>query len=557
MLASLAAAQSKPADLVLRNGKIVTLDSARPQATALAATGDTITAVGSDAEIQPLIGPSTKVIDLKGTLAIPAFIEGHGHFTGLGRFKMNLTLRDAKNWDDVVAMVAARVKKAKPGEWILGRGFHQSKWTPAPSPNVQGFPLHAALSKVSPDNPVLLTHASGHGAFGNEMAMKLAGVTRDTANPSGGEIVRDAQGNATGMFLETAQRLLSRAHDESESKRPAAERIAEERKVIELAAEESLSKGIASFQDAGSSLSTIDLFRSMANEGRLGVRLWVMMRDRMELLEQNAARVRVVDAAGKHLTVRAIKRQLDGALGSRGAWLLEPYSDLPSSSGFNTEVIEDVERMARLALAQNLQLCVHAIGDRANRETLDLYERAFKGHPEGKTLRWRIEHAQHISATDIPRFAQLGVIAAMQAVHCTSDAVFVPARLGAKRSEEGAYVWQKLMKSGAVVTNGTDAPVEEVDPLPSFYAAVTRKLKDGTVFYPDQRMSRQEALESYTIKNAYAAFEEKSKGSLVPGKLADITVLSRDIMTVPENQILGAQVLYTIVGGKVAFQQSK
>jgi predicted amidohydrolase YtcJ len=256
-----------------------------------------------------------------------------------------------------------------------------------------------------------------------------------------------------------------------------------------------------------------------------------------------------------YLTVRAIKRQIDGALGSRGAWLLEPYTDLPGSSGLNTEDPGDIERTAEIAIAGGYQLCVHAIGDRANREVLNLYERVFRRHPDKKNLRWRIEHAQHLSAADIPRFSQLGVIASMQGVHCTSDAPYVLARLGPKRAAEGAYVWQKLLHAGAVVTNGTDAPVEDVNPIASFYAAVSRRLRDGSVFYAAERLSRLEALRSYTISNAYAAFEEDQKGSLEPGKLADVTVLSKDILTIPEPAIPSAEVLYTIVGGRVAYQK--
>src|SRR5437016_5441531 len=275
-----------------------------------------------------------------------------------------------------------------------------------------------------------------------------------------------------------------------------------------------------------------------------------MIREENSKLAQDLSKYRIINFGDKRLTVRAIKRAIDGALGSRGAWLLEPYSDLPASTGLNTTPIEEIKETARLALAHGFQLCVHAIGDRANRETLNIFEESFRAHPEKKDLRWRIEHAQHLSAADIPRFAQLGVIASMQGIHCTSDAPFVTARLGAKRAEEGAYVWQKLMKSGALIANGTDAPVEDIDPIPTFYASVSRKLKDGSVFYPDQRMSRMEALRSYTIDAAYAGFDENIKGSLAVGKLADITVLSKDIMTVPEDQIPKAQVVYTIVGGK-------
>jgi predicted amidohydrolase YtcJ len=293
----------------------------------------------------------------------------------------------------------------------------------------------------------------------------------------------------------------------------------------------------------------------MIDEQKLGVRLWVMVREGNQKEAPLLAKYRTIDYGNGHLTVRAIKRSIDGALGPRGAWLLEPYADKPESAGLNTTPVSAIAEAARLAMANNYQLCVHAIGDRANRETLDVFEQAFRANPGKKDLRWRVEHAQHLSARDIPRFGQLGVSASMQGVHCTSDAPYVLARLGPKRAEEGAYVWQKLMKTGAVVTNGTDAPVEDVDPIASYYATVSRKLKDGSVFFPEQRMSRIEALKSYTIKGAYAAFEEGSRGSLVAGKYADIVVLSKDIMTVPEDEIPTAQVVYTIVGGKILYKR--
>jgi predicted amidohydrolase YtcJ len=282
----------------------------------------------------------------------------------------------------------------------------------------------------------------------------------------------------------------------------------------------------------------------------------VMVREGNQKEAPLLARYRTIDYGNGHLTVRAIKRSIDGALGPRGAWLVEPYADKPESAGLNTTPVAAVAEAARLAMANNYQLGVHAIGDRANRETLDIFEQAFKANPDRKDLRWRVEHAQHISARDIPRFGKLGVIASMQGIHCTSDAPWVEPRLGAKRAEEGAYVWQKLMKSGAVVTNGTDAPVEDVDPIASYYATVTRKANDGKVFYGGERMTRIEALKSYTLANAFAAFEEDIKGSLAPGKLADITVLSKDITTVPDDEIRSAKVAYTIIGGKVVYKGS-
>ncbi len=544
-------ALAQPADLVLRYGKIATVDPALPYAQMIAVRGGRIAAVGADPEADRWIGPRTKVIDLNGMLAIPGFIEGHGHFTGLGEYRMGLDLREARTWDEIVAEVARAARQAKPGAWIVGRGWHQSKWDHAPNPNVEGFPLHASLDAVSPHNPVLLTHASGHAAFVNSQAMAVAGITRDTANPPGGEILKDADGNPTGLLRERASGLVMSAYDRWHAAH------SDLRQAIELATGECLSKGITTFEDAGSPPAVAGVFRSMAANHELRLRLWVMLRDSNQSLETRLDSFRTIGAGDDHLTIRAIKKYIDGALGSRGAWLLAPYTDKPDSVGLATETPEEIGRTAELAIAHHYQLCVHAIGDRGNREVLDIYERVFREHPDQKNLRWRIEHAQHLNAADIPRFGQLGVIAAMQGIHCTSDAPYVLLRLGPQRAEEGAYVWQKLMKSGAVVGNGTDTPVEDVSPIACYYASVSRKLKDGSRFYPDQRMSREDALKSYTWNNAYAAFEDDRKGSLTPGKLADITVLSRDILTIPEEEILSTDVAYTIVGGKVAYSAGK
>ena len=545
----------KPADLVLRNGKIVTVDDARPVVEALAASGDTIVAVGPNAEIQAYIGPQTRVIDLQGALATPGFIDAHAHFTGVGEAARNLKLATATDWDDIVRMVGEAAKTAKPGEWILGRGWHQEKWSHPPSPNVEGFPLHDALSRVSPNNPVWLTHASGHAGFANAKAMQVAGVTKATPDPSGGKILKDAGGNPTGLFNERAQSIVGDALARDLARRTPAQVEADLRQVIELASRESLAKGLTTVNDAGSPPSTIDVMKQVVDEHKLPLRVWMMLRETPDKLAVDMPKYRVVNYGDKRFTVRAIKRAIDGALGSRGAWMLQPYADLKTTSGMNTDSVEDVARSAELAFINNYQVCVHAIGDRGNRETLDVYDETFKRHRnvDSKTLRWRIEHAQHLSAADIPRFGRLGVIASMQGIHATSDAPYVLARLGPRRAEEGAYVWQKLMKSGAVIANGTDAPVEDIDPIPNFYASVSRKLKDGSVFYPEQRMSRMEALRSYTINAAFADFDEPIKGSLAVGKLADITVFSKDIMTIAEEQIPSAKILYTIVGGKVEY----
>ena len=540
-----------PADLVLYNGRIATLETPA-DVQALAARGGRIVALGSDAEIKRYIGQGTEAIDLAGMFAMPGFIEGHGHFTGVGQAQLQLNLMKVTSWDEIVAMVATAAKQAKPGQWIYGRGWHQEKWKAVPSPNVEGFPTHESLSAVSPNNPVFLTHASGHASFANARAMQLSDVDGATPNPAGGDFLKDASGKPTGMFRETASRLI-RAGTGEPPPTPE-EAAARARRVFELASAEVLSKGVTSFQDAGSSLGDVDLMKQLIDEGKIGNRLWVMLRVGNEALAANLAKYKTIDYGNGFLTVRAIKKSIDGALGPRGAWLLEPYADKPGDTGRNTTTVADIKETARLALEHGYQLCVHAIGDRANRETLDIFEQAFKGR-DGKALRWRVEHAQHLSAADIPRFGTLGVIASMQGVHCTSDAPYVLARLGPQRAAEGAYVWQKLMKSGAVVSNGTDAPVEDVSPIASYYATVSRKLADGSVFYPDQRMSRVEALKSYTINAAYAAFEEESKGTLKVGKYADVVVLSKDILTVPEGEIPATQVKYTIVAGKVKFKQ--
>ena len=542
----------EPADLVLINGKIVTVDAAVPAAFWIAVRGGRIAAIGAEPkDYKRHVGDGTEIIDLGGALAVPGLIESHGHFTGLGASKMVLDLTKARSWDDIVALAAEAAAAAKPGEWILGRGWHQEKWDRVPMPNVDGLPFHDALSKATPNNPVLLTHASGHSSLVNAKAMELSKITSTTANPAGGEIIHDAKGNAIGAFLETAQGLVryQAGHDTSE------ETQAHERREIELASQECLVHGVTTFHDAGASFSTIDLYKKMAEEGALPVRLYVMLGAGNKALAERGASYRMIGAVDNHLTVRTIKRLIDGALGAHGAWLLEPYADLPTSTGLNTESIEEMKETAKYAIANGFQVSTHAIGDRGNRETLDIYEAAFKAHPEKTDLRWRIEHAQHLSLDDIPRFGKLGVIPAMQAIHCTSDAPWVAKRLGEKRAGEGAYVWRKLMDAGAVIPNGTDVPVELIDPMSCFYAAVTRKLKDGTTFFPDQRMTREEALRSYTINGAYAGFEEGIKGSLAMGKLADITVLDRDIMTCPEDDIPGTGVLYTIIGGRVLYRK--
>ena len=548
-------ATAQEADLVLVNGKIATMDRARPWVEAIAMKGERIISIGSIERAKQFMGRDTEVIDLEGKFAMPGLIEGHAHYIGLGQSKMMLNHASAKSWDDVVKQVEKAVERTPPGEWIIGRGWHQSKWTQAPEGNVDGYPSHQSLSKVSPNNPVLLTHASGHMNFANAYAMRLAGVDQATKPPAGGEILHDKSGAPIGVFRETAQGLITKAQRIDEAKKSVSERAEYFENAVRLAGEECLKFGITSFQDAGSSMSTVELLKAFAASDRLPVRLWVMIRDRNARMRGRLPAFKMIGFGNNRLTCRALKRSIDGALGPHGAWLLAPYSDLPTSSGLNTASVESVRETAELAVRNGFQMCIHAIGDRANREVLDIFEEKFKKYPSPIVRRWRVEHAQHLHPDDIGRFAELGVIASMQGVHCTSDAVFVPKRLGMRRSKEGAYVWKSLINSGAVVTNGTDAPVESIDPFASIYASVTRKLADGVTFFPEQVMTREQALRSYTIDCAYAAFEENLKGSLVAGKLADVVVLSNNLLECSDDEILSTQVEMTILGGKVVYKR--
>jgi predicted amidohydrolase YtcJ len=542
------------ADLVLLNGKIVTMDEANSKVEALAITADSITALGSKAEIEEYIGELTEVIDLKGKLAIPGFIESHAHFKSLGSTQMKLDLTGADNWDEIIAMVVNEAERVGPGEWILGRGWHQEKWDPVPEPNVNRYPVHNVLSEAVPYNPVMLTHVSGHALFVNAKAMELAGINETTKDPRGGKIVRDENGNPIGVFEEEAENLIERVFNIYRSQKTPEQIKQDSVRAILLANEECLVNGITTFHDAGTSFEMIDLFKELIDSNKIGVRLYMMIYDNMKELKEKISDYRMIGYGDNQLTVRAIKKYVDGALGSRGAWLLAPYDDLTDHYGLSVTSLKKLRETAELAIENGIQLCIHSIGDRGNREVLNIYEKTFKSHPEQKDLRWRIEHAQHLSKNDLPRFAELGIIASMQGVHCTSDAVFVPARLGNYRAKTGAYVWRDLIDAGVTVCNGTDAPVEKVNPILNYYSTVTRKLEDGTEFYPEQKMTRMEALKSYTINGAYAAFEENIKGSLVPGKLADITVLSKDILTIPDEEILNTKVLYTIIGGKILYR---
>jgi len=546
-----------PADLVLRGGTVATVDPALGNAEAIAVNGYQITAVGSNDEIAAYIGPETEVIELNGRFAMPGFIEGHGHYMGLGRSKQILDLRNVQNWAEVVSMVAGAVDKAQPGEWIFGRGWHQDKWDSVPDDAVDGVPRNDSLNAVSPDNPVSLGHASGHAAFFNDAALEAAGIDDDTPDPAGGTIVRAPDGRATGLMRETAQRLLNEAIGIYQGRLTPEEMEQIDRERVMLAADEALRHGVTSFQDAGTTLEGIEFFKKLEEEGNLPIRLYVMVRRASnEVMDEVLPQYRMLPEGNDFLTVRSIKRQIDGALGAHGALLLEPYEDLPDTSGLVLETVEDIERTAEIAVKHGFQLNTHAIGDRGVREVLDLYERAWATMDvSGKDLRWRIEHSQHIDPVDVPRFGALGVVAAVQAIHGTSDGPWIPTRLGDERAKSTSQPWRDLFKTGAIITNGTDVPVEPIDAIASYYASVSRMMVNGERFYPEHAMTREEALQTYTINNAIAAFEEDIKGSLTPGKYADITVLSNNLLTVEEDQVPGTTVELTIVGGEVKYKR--
>lgn len=552
--------KNEKADLLLLNGNIYTVDEKMPRAQALAIRNGLILQVGTNEEIEKLKDDQTQVIDLQGQFTMPGFIEGHGHFSGMGYSLIDLNFLKSKNWNEIVQAVAEAAKSAKPGEWIIGRGWHQEKWNEALERHVQGYPYHDDLSEVSPHNPVVLRHASGHALMANKAAMDAAGISRETPDPKGGHIVRDASGEAIGVFEERAMEAIAKVHQEYLSTLSPEDRLKRWYQGIELAQQECLRQGVTSFQDAGSSFDEIDRYKKMAEEGKFDIRLWAMVRHSSEELKGKLSGFPILDAGKRHFTCRAIKTELDGALGSYGAWLLAEYNDKPGFTGQNTTPVEEVRAIAALARDHSMQLCVHTIGDRANRELLNLMEELTTAEGKDlKTLRWRSEHAQHIDPQDIPRFAQLGVIASMQGIHCTSDAPFVVKRLGEERARTGAYPWHSLLEAGAVVTNGTDVPVEDISPLECFYASVTRRRHQsgnaGLELFPEQKMTRAQAVYSYTMACAYAAFEDEWKGSLTPGKVADIVVLSNDLLTCPDEDILKTQVVMTLVGGAVKYRK--
>jgi predicted amidohydrolase YtcJ len=545
MTATAPASAADPADLVLKNAVVHTVDAKRPRAAAVAVRGNRIVGVGTNADVAPLVGPRTRVLDLGGRTVIPGFNDSHAHLLGIGFVRLDVDLVGAASYGEVVGRVAKAVKTRRPGEWIRGRGWHEEKWA-VPTPGaVRGFPTHDGLSLVSPDNPVVLGRADGHAILANAKAMALRGISRETKAPRGGEIIRDAAGNPTGVFVDNAKSLLD----------PSVRTTDENRRALELAEVECLEKGVTSLTDAGADVETLALYREYAGAGRLRVRLYVMASG---LSTMRALGKPEIGLGGGMLTIRAVKLYADGALGSRGAALLEPYADDPGNVGLLVTPPDRMLETARFALDHGFQVATHAIGDRANRITLDVYEKALAEHPQAKDPRFRIEHAQLLDAADVPRFGKLGVLAAMQGIHCPSDRPWAPKRLGEARVAEGAYVWRKLLASGARILNGTDAPVEDVSPVQNFHATVTRQDAGGQPpggFDPDQKLTRAEALRTMTLDAAYGSFAETEKGSIEAGKLADLVVLSQDILSVSDDALMETEVLATIVDGRLLYEK--
>lgn len=494
-----------------------------------------------------LAGPATRVIDLHGATVVPGIVDAHAHLLGLGNTLERVNVAGSTSYEEVIGRVKAWAKDAKPGEWIQGRGWDQNRWSN------KEFPTNDALSRAFPNNPVVLFRIDGHVLLANAKAMELAGVTTATADPSGGRIIRHSSGAPSGVFVDNAMDLFEPAIPTSTR--------ADRKKAILAAIAEANRWGLTGVHDPGEDAETIGVFEELAKAGNYTLRNYVMLSDPGEPGSAAALQNPYIQRGPQsalydgHLWIRAIKLYADGALGSRGAALLAPYSDEPSNSGLLVSKPEHIRAWAEAGLKRGFQVNVHAIGDRGNRIVLDAFDSALKKIPKADH-RFRIEHAQVLSPEDIPRFAKLGVIPSMQATHQTSDMRWAQARVGPERIR-GAYAWRSLLNTGVVIPNGTDFPVEEVNPLLTFHAAVTRQ--DPSNFpaggwYPDQKMTREEALQSMTIWPAYAGFQESILGSLSPGKYADFVVLDRDIMQVPDTEILGTRVISTWIGGKRVYE---
>ena len=539
---------AEPADLIFVNGNIYTVNERQPKAEAIAVKNGRIVFVGSNQDAGKLRNDKTRVIELHGHTVVPGLTDSHCHIFGIGEREMNLNLEGTDTLQEFLVKVKARVAQTPRGKWITGRGWIETFWKPAQ------FPTRQDLDAISPDNPVFLTRADGHAAIANSVALNIAKIDKNTPNPFGGEILEVKKtGEPTGMLLDNAQDLI-----EKNIPKPTE---AEREQALLTGINREVGLGWCEIQNAGSHRQDFDLFKKMFDAGNVKLRfinaVYGPGKDAEDFLRTGP----IIDAYDHHFTQRTIKVIFDGALGSRGAALLKPYTDALETSGYLTERPEALRPMFEEALHCGIQVETHAIGDRANRLILDLYEQAFKAVPPNERKvhqpRWRVEHAQIVDEADIPRFAKLGVIPSMQPSHAISDLFFAPARLGMERLA-GAYAWQSFLKSGCIVPGGSDAPVERGEPMIEFYAAVARKSIRGESaegWHPEQALSREQALKMFTIWPAYAAFEENDKGSIEPGKLADLTVLSQDIMKIPEPQILQTRSEMTVIGGEIVFMR--
>ena len=529
------------ADLIVTNARIYTSDVNRPVAEALAVRGGRIAFVGSNRGALALAGPRTERLDMTGRTVIAGMVDAHAHLLNLGLALRTVDLVGTRSYEEVIARVVERAKTARPGEWIRGRGWDQNDWADT------RFPTHDALSRAVPNNPVYLTRVDGHAALVNAKALELAQVTAATPDPSGGRFIRDSAGNPTGVLVDNAQGIVGRVI-------PATSRT-ELREQTLAAITEANRWGLTGIHDAGVGPEGIAVYEELAKEARYNLRNYVMIRASDSVLDEFLRRGPQKALYEGRLWIRAIKITADGALGSRGAALLEPYSDDPGNTGLLTTPPERIKSVAVRALRAGFQVNVHAIGDRANRIVLDQFEAALREVPTADH-RFRIEHAQILSYQDIPRFAELDVIPSMQGSHQTSDMYWVPNRLGWARAQ-GAYAWRSLLNTGVVIPNGSDFPVEAVNPLISFHSFVSRQDAENFPpggWMPEQRTTRQEALWSITLWPAYAAFMENESGSLTAGKYADFVVLDRDIMTSAPEDILRTRVLLTVLGGKPVYR---
>ncbi|GAB3004933.1 amidohydrolase [Cyclobacterium sediminis] len=545
---------TEEATIVFQGGTIYTQDPANPIAQAIALKDSLILYVGSKEEVEAYIGAQTQIIDFSGKIMTPGWIEGHGHFMEMGYSYLNLDLSTANSYEEIVARVKEATATTSPGQWIIGHSWHQSKWEIQPDETINGLPLHNSLSNSSPDHPVVLFHVSGHALLANAKAMEIAQIDplnqelKKTNKIEGGEIIRDDNGNPTGVFNENAMSLINKHLPKNSLERNI--------QAFSLAQEACHSMGITGFHDAGVGSETLEFYQKLHAEGRLKTRMYLMLAGNDKALLQDwYQQGPMLDPM---LTVRSIKLMADGALGTRGAWLLEEYSDQSDHLGHKTLPMSEVYQTALKGIEHGFQIATHAIGDKANREVLNQYQKAFETKDvKGSQHRFRIEHVQHLHPDDIPRFAKLGVIPSMQAIHLSSDRPWAIDRLGEKRILDGAYVWQSLLTTGTVLINGTDVPVEPLSPIENFYVSVTRKTLKGepeSGYEPEQKMTREQALTSYTFSPVFGAFEEKIKGSITPGKLADLVILNQDIMNIGEDQILDTKVLMTIIGGDIVYQ---